>query len=387
MFSELFQAARRQKRLPFATPTLEPDVACHFHPLLRANKLGTKPKRVVLNERAIVLYRDAAGVPHALADQCPHRRSSLSLGQVRPDGRLACGYHGWHFDEHGHGQCPTVQKLKCRTRSYQVVEKLGFLWVADADVPLSALPEFIGYAESGTGEWEGMKSIGVISATVDAPLTVVVDNFAEVEHVPYLHRILGWDTGTQNQGQVVLETENLPDRTEAFVTAPQRTAAVGPMLPFDGVLAKLARPGEHSLLYYGMRFSPVHNSFQLGWGDPKERKFRHMTMRATNVFVPESRNRTHMHTFAFMKIMDPLWQPFARVLHRMACWRLMSELRNDMDHVEQIGGSPYQLAGMRLSRSDKQLVHIRKLLQSIYYKTDVRDEPTAEHEVLAVSAE
>ena len=57
-----------------------------------------KPISVDIGSQPIVLWRDAAGVPRALEDRCPHRRAPLSLGCVLGNGMIQCGYHGWTYD-------------------------------------------------------------------------------------------------------------------------------------------------------------------------------------------------------------------------------------------------------------------------------------------------
>src|SRR3954467_6974128 len=101
-----------------------PDVPRFFHPVLPAKELGRDPVRVTIASRHYVLFRDASGTAAALDDTCPHRRAPLSQGRVRPDGRLACAYHGWNFDGQGKGIAPSQPKLAgCNTRSYQVAEQ------------------------------------------------------------------------------------------------------------------------------------------------------------------------------------------------------------------------------------------------------------------------
>jgi len=56
--------------------------------------------RVVLQGVEIALWRTQAGALHAWGNRCPHRGVRLSLGIVKGD-RLACRYHGWHYDEGG----------------------------------------------------------------------------------------------------------------------------------------------------------------------------------------------------------------------------------------------------------------------------------------------
>ena len=58
--------------------------------------------RVELPGAEIALWRTEAGAVHAWDNRCPHRGMRLSFGIVKGD-RLACRYHGWHYDEGG--QC------------------------------------------------------------------------------------------------------------------------------------------------------------------------------------------------------------------------------------------------------------------------------------------
>src|SRR5688572_21662503 len=113
----------------------------HFHPVLRASALRRKPVRIDLDGAAYVAWRDGSGTPRALRARCPHRHAPLSAGRVRPDGRLACGYHGWHFDGDGNGASPSVPELgKCSAEAFQLVEHYGWLWLADRGVDRDALP-------------------------------------------------------------------------------------------------------------------------------------------------------------------------------------------------------------------------------------------------------
>lgn len=95
-----------------------------------------KPLGVDIGEQPIVLWRDAAGIVHALEDRCPHRRAPLSLGCVKPDGNLQCGYHGWTFDGSGKVlEIPQVRGEKklpaiYRAESFTATERDGFVFVS-----------------------------------------------------------------------------------------------------------------------------------------------------------------------------------------------------------------------------------------------------------------
>src|SRR5438034_4662672 len=81
-----------------------------------------------------------------MADRCPHRNASLSLGTSHYPGTLTCPYHGWTFNTRGElvavlsegPACPMVGKVHQRT--YPVEEFRGFLWLWMGDgkaVPLA----------------------------------------------------------------------------------------------------------------------------------------------------------------------------------------------------------------------------------------------------------
>lgn len=125
-----------------------------FHAVALSEEVHRKaPLGVSLGDRQLVLWRDNSGIAHALEDRCPHRRAPLSLGCVRHDGNLRCGYHGWSFD--GTGQVIEIPQMReqkrfpplYRAEAFAVAEHGGFVFVdvtrAGAAPPsLSAAPAF-----------------------------------------------------------------------------------------------------------------------------------------------------------------------------------------------------------------------------------------------------
>ena len=99
--------------------------------------------KVMLGE-PILIGRDAAGMPFALRDLCPHRGMPLTAGRF--DGsEVECCYHGWRFDTGGHctaipalvpGQAFTPDRI--RVRSYPVRRGARNLWVFFGDDPAAA---------------------------------------------------------------------------------------------------------------------------------------------------------------------------------------------------------------------------------------------------------
>jgi len=140
------------------------------------------------------------------------------------DGRLVCGYHGWSFDAQGAGRCLSQPSLRnCDTESFQVIERFGYLWLADRNVPEDALPVL---------GWDGFQLAGSLSHLFESPLRIALDNFSEDEHFPTVHSLLGWDAA--GLPRVEFSAESYEDRTEVRYAGPQRRH---PMLPVFGVKA------------------------------------------------------------------------------------------------------------------------------------------------------
>jgi phenylpropionate dioxygenase-like ring-hydroxylating dioxygenase large terminal subunit len=194
-----------------------------FHPVLASSALrADRPVSVRIGDRAFAVFRDAGGAPAAVADLCPHRNASLSgAGRVR-EGRIVCGYHGWSFDSQGAGRCLSQPSLqKCDTESFQVVERSGYLWLADRGVAASLLPAL---------GWTGFELAGSFTHLFECPLRTALDNFSEDEHFPAVHSMLGWDAS--GLSRVEFAADNFDDRTEVRYAGPQRPH---PMLRVFGV--------------------------------------------------------------------------------------------------------------------------------------------------------
>jgi phenylpropionate dioxygenase-like ring-hydroxylating dioxygenase large terminal subunit len=119
----------------------------YWYPALQSHEVKSKPVHLKMLGDDIVFFRDAAtGAAHAMADRCPHRNASLSLGKSHYPGTLTCPYHGWTFNLKGDLVAVLSEGPKCamvgkvQQRVYPVEEFRGFLWVWMGDmaaVPLS----------------------------------------------------------------------------------------------------------------------------------------------------------------------------------------------------------------------------------------------------------
>ena len=119
----------------------------YWYPVLVSNEVKEKPRLLKLLGDDVTFIR-RNGKAYAIADHCPHRGTSLSLGKYAFKGSntLSCVYHGWTFDV-TNGACvaaltdgpdsPVVGKVKIRI--YPVEERHGIIWIwmgKDAPVPV-----------------------------------------------------------------------------------------------------------------------------------------------------------------------------------------------------------------------------------------------------------
>lgn len=322
------------------------NVTRHFHPVLRATKLRTKPVRVEIDGAGYVLWRDTSNTPRALLDRCPHRHAPLSAGRVRPDGRLACGYHGWHFDGEGHGTSPAVPELTCTVDALRVAEHHGWLWLAahGSDAALPALAK------------DGYDFVGSYAHLAPAPLHVVLDNFSENEHTPYVHDRLGWRE--EDAPKVSIDVRCHPDRTEVTYTAPQRPSALLPLV--------LVKNGDLLTNEWVTHFSPIHSIYELSWHDPISLARRPFSLRVGIVFVPVSERSTHIVSFLFSRLAGRHAIP-RKLLDAAAYAMGWKEVWDDARWVRRIADTQRGFEGMRLTRFDKPLAHNRKLTDALYF--------------------
>jgi phenylpropionate dioxygenase-like ring-hydroxylating dioxygenase large terminal subunit len=320
-----------------------------FHPVLAARDLRRAPVRVEIAGRAYALFRDHEGRPSALGDACPHRSAPLSRGVVRPDGRLACPYHGWHFDREGRGVNPSQPTLrKCDTESFQLVERYDYLWLAERETSPDTIPAL------GGGDWE---LAGEFAMKMPAPLQIALDNFSENEHVPWVHDRLGWDEG--GASNIEFEATNFDDRTEVRYRARQRASMLLPLL--------LLRSGDVYHNAWVTRFDPVRTEYTISWTDPHGVP-RPVETRATIFMVPESERTTRFHVFTHVRCTDAKYRAFMPIVRRAALALGWFEVWDDARFLPVVAHTPLTLEG-RLDRFDKPLVHNRKLLARVYYGT------------------
>lgn len=153
-----------------------------------SREVSTEPLTRRILGVPIVLYRTEAGGPVALLDRCPHRGMPLSNGKVIGD-RIQCPYHGFEFD--GTGRCvriPTEPSIPSamRVASFPTVERWQWIWVWIGD-PDKADPALIpNHDDLGLTDPAFHAEAGVV-LEVACNYLMVIENFTDYAHVPYLH--------------------------------------------------------------------------------------------------------------------------------------------------------------------------------------------------------
>jgi phenylpropionate dioxygenase-like ring-hydroxylating dioxygenase large terminal subunit len=141
--------------------------------------------RTICN-RPIVLYRTAGGAPTALADACWHRLVPLSMGRLRGDDEIQCGYHGICYDAAGRATYMPAQETinpSATVHAYPVVERHRFVWVWPGD-PALADPDLVPDLHwNDDPEWAGDGR--TIHARCDYRL--IVDNLLDLTHEQFVH--------------------------------------------------------------------------------------------------------------------------------------------------------------------------------------------------------
>ncbi len=199
-----------------------------WYPAAMAHDLRRQPVPVTLMDRPLVLFRDASGTAHALEDRCPHRNVPLSLGRVRADGRLQCGYQGWRFD--GSGRCTAVPALDedlgavvtpRDATARPVLELDGVVWVwGSAEVAPHREP----YRLPGLGDGPRVGQV-VFQRDIDCTMHAALENALDVPHTAFLHGGLFRQSG--RGPRVEAERKDLPDGVEVRFRG--EPAAFGPL--------------------------------------------------------------------------------------------------------------------------------------------------------------
>jgi phenylpropionate dioxygenase-like ring-hydroxylating dioxygenase large terminal subunit len=153
-----------------------------------SDKLKEQPLKLKMLGQNVVLFRDAQGEAHCLANTCPHRGGSLSNGMV-VDGDLECPYHGWRYG--GDGRCTRLTSLgrsakpppRAKVDSYPVQEKYGLIFVFLGDLPEEQRPGIMEVTQWGDPEYRWTR----LDNTFNANYSLAMENGVDTGHTEFVH--------------------------------------------------------------------------------------------------------------------------------------------------------------------------------------------------------
>lgn len=322
----------------------------HWHPVLTASKLRKRPIGVrFAGGREAVVFRTESGQLGALSDHCPHRRMRLSRGKVEGE-HLRCPYHGWGFQPNGEGHAPSNEKLRPCTQHYDVVERYGAIWIKEPGSN-AQLPELGGPDYS---------QVFCMHYHIDAPLELVVDNFAEIEHAVTTHILLAYDADgiAQTESQVDIGEDQISIRN------------VGPQKRVPELLRRFIGYGKDDL-FVGegvIHFSPVWLELKNYWLNPTTQARRYTQMAGAVVFNPVSRTQTDLMLLGFSSRHDNFAMRAAKKLFLTGVIHVETLLDKRM--MEAIADKDPSIKGMKLGRFDRPLFAIRERIRDLYWGDD-----------------
>lgn len=215
-----------------------------WNPVLLASDLPpNEPKvvRVRILGESLVAFRDGAGRLGLIEEWCQHRRVSLALGRIEPDG-IRCLYHGWKVGVDGCIlETPNTKderlKSHLRTPAYPLREAGGMLWAymgPPAKEPPFPRWQFMDFAH------ENLYLTRLDSAS---NYMQVLEGGADSSHVGILHANVarpGWKDGEfhanedDNNPAALVSADSAPDFLVEDTEFGFHYAALRPMPGPDG---------------------------------------------------------------------------------------------------------------------------------------------------------
>lgn len=312
--------------------------------------------RTILNEW-VVLYRDEKGNAVALRDRCLHRGSQLSRGTVR-DGRLVCGYHGWHYDGSGQvvkipSEGPGLQSRGRCAHRFAVIEQDDFVYVRLAEEKQLGLLPFAMPCYRRKG-YANIRLQNMFTNNV----TNCAENFVDIPHTTFVHPNIFRVAKDEKFGAQVRRADGT-----VFVRYTNEKKNFG---VFSWFLNPSGQEIEHTDEFLMPNVTSVHYKF----GESK-----HFII--TSQSVPIENNKTLVYTDLTYNY--GIWNILARPIIRVQAQKIIDQdvdiLNNQMKTIEKYG------ATFQNSKADVIHTFIESIQKEIEQGRDPRVLPKKEVEI------
>lgn len=152
---------------------------------------------------SVILIRDEEMNLRGFHNVCPHRGTKLLDEPMEGRKTIVCPYHGWIFEQDGRlvrsahfcgvgdQRLPSTEVARTNLREVQVGEWLDFVFV-NLDPQATNFDYFIAPLRERWSKYDlsEMRKSEVAHFTVNANWKLVVENFMEHYHLPFLHPAL-----------------------------------------------------------------------------------------------------------------------------------------------------------------------------------------------------
>jgi phenylpropionate dioxygenase-like ring-hydroxylating dioxygenase large terminal subunit len=167
-----------------------------------------KPLRVKRLNLNLALWRNEKNEVCCIEDKCAHRGASLACGEIK-NGKLACPFHGFLYDETGkvvvipangkNARVPETMKVK----SFKTYQASGLIWLWWGDDNKITQEPFF-FTELNDYSYSGFKDSWSVH------YSRAIENQLDVVHIPFVHRTtIGKGNKTLVNGPVVVRENDL----------------------------------------------------------------------------------------------------------------------------------------------------------------------------------
>ena len=246
-----------------------------------ADALADTAQSRIFLEEPVALFRDEAGVAHAIGGRCPHRFAPLGDGPVI-DGALQCPYHGLRFgstgrcvfNPHPGGQVPDVA-----VKVYPLVERHALLWIWMGD-PAKADPALIpDFSWLSDPKWEVVRG----ATLAEGHYELYSDNILDLSHANFVHPALVASAFTEGARRFWQEG----DTVHAHYAQPDDYLS-------EGISAILGTTGRKQAFDgHVVWHAPAVLSFDFRTGEPGTPFEQLGNLPSLHAFTPETADTTH----------------------------------------------------------------------------------------------
>jgi phenylpropionate dioxygenase-like ring-hydroxylating dioxygenase large terminal subunit len=284
-----------------------------------------KPIEVRIGDEIKVVYK--SGDSFFLAERrCHHRGFCLKNSTLQTDGQLLCPYHG-----------------KLNQPLTELTPAFGALWVTENQerIPIEIPDEYI--------------FCGNHSFTLQAPFHVVLDNFNEGSHTPYVHRFFG--PSPSEKHEVRFKWSAQEDFVEINYEGPQRK----------------------NLFFYGLNWfrqlnlkirwetytDPTYMKYTSSWYNAKTNKPA-VSENINYYFLhPDGDDKTVLQAFVLIRL--KYWMiPILPFVKKISMWLTKNQVREDEIFYKLISDLPKSFDHLKLDEYDEPLAEIRRRSQKVY---------------------